>query len=102
MDNNGKANTMETLKAKVLEFKERATPRSWTLVALSLVIAVPFSGGTLVLGSFVTAASPLALLLVLLGLVGYVCVIYGFIYNFLLRLERTFVVKPEIEIEEED
>jgi hypothetical protein len=99
MENNGRANAMETLKAKVLEFKERATPQSWILVALALVIAVPISGGTLALGSFLLDAPLAAILLVLVGVVGYTFIIYGFIYNFLMTLDRTYAAKP---VHEED
>lgn len=93
---------METLKAKVQEFKERATPQSWTLVALALVIAVPFTGGTLALASFLLSAPLAAWVLVLLGVVGYAGVTYGLIFNFLLTLDKTYVTKPTVHIEEEN
>lgn len=94
MENNGKANVMENLKAKLAELKENFRPPIWTLVFVAVFIAIPMSGGTLALGTFLIDASFPAMLLILVGVVGYVHLIYMVIYNFFKTLDKTYVVKP--------
>lgn len=82
---------METIKAKVLELKGRATPSSWTLVLLAVFVAVPMSGGTLALGSFLIGASPLAVAWVIMGTVGYVYIVYNLMISFLGTLDEAIL-----------
>lgn len=97
MENNGKANAMETLKAKVLELKEKWNPPVWTLAGFALFLAVPISGGTLALGSFLTGAHPLAVVWVLGGLVGYTYLIYTMSLKFLMTLDQAIAGADEEE-----
>lgn len=100
MENNGKANAMETLKAKVLELKENWDAPFWPLVGLALFFAVPVSGGTLALSVFLSGASPLVVLLVLLGMASYAFILYQMVYGFLKTLDRTYIAKPVHEEED--
>lgn len=94
MENNGKVNVMETLKAKVLEFKENWNAPSWVLVALSLAIAIPAAGGWLGLAVFLIGAPVGAVLLILLAIGVFALAAYNFLYNVLLTLDRTYVAYP--------
>lgn len=91
---------METLKAKVLELKENWNAPFWPLVGLALFFAVPVSGGTLALSTFLSGAKPLVVLLVLLGMASYTFVFYKLIYGFLMRLDENYVAKPVHEEED--
>lgn len=102
MENNGKANAMETLKAKVSELKENFDLPLWPLVGLALFFAVPVSGGTLALSIFLSGATPLVVVMVLAGLASYAFVFYKLIYGFLKTLDQRFVALPVHEEEDMD
>ena len=93
---------METLKAKVVEFKENFEGPSWPLVGLSLLIAIPFVGGVMSFASFLvqTLVSPVLGLLMILGTLAFVYVIYVGILGFIYGMDATYVAKPVHEEED--
>lgn len=86
---------METLKAKVLELKEKWNPPFWPLVLLAWFFAVPMVGGTLALGTYLVGASAGTVVWVVAGLVWYTYLIYRLIHGFLSNLDAQIAGKEE-------